>query len=163
MDFIAIIFVCFGSEKGVTQCEQTDRVKTNKRSHQFLAKTVLTAAWSVSAAAILISPHALAGPQLTESPGADDLTLVSGGTATAIYVEPDEDRAVKRAAGDLAEDIARVTGVKPVLVQNPADGKEKLIIVGTLGKSKTLDRLIADGKLDGAGVRGNGRATSRRW
>ena len=129
-------------------------MKTNKQTRQFLAKAVLTAAWSVSAAAFLISVQALAGPQLTESPGADDLALVSGGTATAIYVEPDEEQAVKRAAGDLAEDIARVAGVKPVLTENPSPAKAGLIIVGTLGKSKTLDRLAADGKLDVAGVRG---------
>jgi hypothetical protein len=108
----------------------------------------------ISAAVILASSYALAGPQLTESPGPDDIALVSDGTAIPIYVEPHEDRAVKRAAGDLAEDIARVTGIKPALTENPSDAKAELIILGTLGKNKTLERLVADGKLDVTGVRG---------
>ena len=129
-------------------------MQINLRNHNFPRNLTRTALLAISTGVILLVPPVRAGLPLTESPGADDLVLASSTEVVAIYVEPDEDRAVKRAAGDLADDIARVTGIKPVLAQNPADGKGKLIIVGTLGKSKTLDRLAADGKLDVTGVLG---------
>jgi hypothetical protein len=85
--------------------------------------------------------------------GEGDFVLCDGTNAVSIFVEPTEDRAVTRAAGDLAEDVLRVTGVKPALATNGAAEKQ-LIIIGTLGRSRAIDRLAAEGKLDVTGVRG---------
>ena len=105
-------------------------------------------ALGIAAVLILVSAQALAKPMLAESPGPDDFVLSDGSNSVPIYVESGQDRAVKRAAGDLAEDIARVTGAKPVVTENPAEGKGRLVIVGALNRSGILDRLAADGKLD---------------
>ena len=107
----------------------------------------------VLAAALWPGRCALAQLALADSPGADNFVLCDAPNATAIFVEPDDDRAVLRAAGDLANDVARVTGVKPLVKQN-SDGETNLVIVGTLGRSQAIDRLAAEGKLDVEGVRG---------
>ena len=91
---------------------------------------------------------------MTRLPGADDFILASNGTVGAIIVGSGEDPAVRRAAGDLAEDFARVTGTKPEIENNfPNTGKIS-ILVGTIGKSEIIDRLTAEGKLATNGVSG---------
>jgi hypothetical protein len=91
---------------------------------------------------------------VADSPGAGNLSLSDGKTVAAIFVETNDDRAVLRAAGDLADDLARVTGTKPEIEnQFSPDGKIG-VIIGTLGNSKIIDRLAAEGKLDTNGVSG---------
>ncbi len=116
---------------------------TLKRGHQ-------TAAFSLM---LLFSLSAFGGLSLTDSPGAADFILFDGTNAAPIFVETNDDRAVIRAAGDLVEDVQRVTGIKPELVQDTG-GKTNVVIIGTLGQSKTIDRLVAEGKLDAGGIRG---------
>jgi hypothetical protein len=102
---------------------------------------------------ILFSTTASAELSLTESPRSDDFILSSDGQAAAVFVEPSEDRAVSRAAGDLMNDIERASGTKPEAISN-SSGKKTLIIIGTLGKSKIIEGLAASGKLETNGVAG---------
>jgi len=102
---------------------------------------------------LLYSLRAFGGLSLADAPGAGDFILFDGTRATPILVETSEEHAVIRAAGDLVEDVQRVTGASPELAPN-ADGKTNVIIIGTLGRSQTIDRLAAEGKLDAGGVRG---------
>jgi Glycosyl hydrolase family 115/Gylcosyl hydrolase family 115 C-terminal domain len=91
---------------------------------------------------------------LTDSPGADDLSLAIGETVGAIFVETNDEPAVLRAAGDLADDFARVTGTKPEIENQFApDGKIR-VIIGTIRKSEIIDRLAAEGKLETNGISG---------
>jgi hypothetical protein len=122
------------------------RHDTLKRGHQ----TVATLAVSL---AILFSLRAFGGLSLADPPVAEDFVLFDGKSAVPVFVETNDDRAVLRAAGDLADDVARVTGVKPVLTQKPASEKI-LLIIGTLGRNQTIDLLAVAGKLDVSGVRG---------
>jgi len=94
------------------------------------------------------------GLSVTHSPAADDFILATNGTAGAIFIGPDEDPAVRRAAGDLAEDFARVTGTKPEIENNFSDTEKISVLVGTIGKSEVIDRLAAEGKLATNGVGG---------
>src|SRR5208282_3352536 len=91
---------------------------------------------------------------LTESPGAGELFLADGKTVAAIFVETNDERAVVRAAGDLADDFASVSGTKPEIENQLSPDKKIGVIIGTLGKSKVIDRLAAEGKLDTNGVSG---------
>jgi hypothetical protein len=102
---------------------------------------------------ILFTWQASAELSLADSPGAADFILFDGQNAAPIFVETNDERAVIRAAGDLVEDVQRVTGTKPELASN-ADGKTNVVIIGTLGQGKTIDRLVAEGKLDAGGIRG---------
>ena len=60
----------------------------------------------------------------------------------------------KIAAGDLAADVERVTGRKPALKQSTEGLSENVVLVGTLGKSPVIDRLVRDGRLDVKDVQG---------
>src|ERR1035437_4955730 len=84
----------------------------------------------------------------------DGLILADGKTVASILIETNNDRAVLRAAADLAEDFARVTGQKPA-VENNFSGSEKIgVIIGTLGRGGIVDRLAAAGKLATNGISG---------
>ncbi len=107
--------------------------------------------------AIVVSlPLAASAADLTvvRSPGADDFILAGDRKAGAILVEPGEDRAVRRAAGDLADDFARVTGTKPALIKDYPEPGTIRVIAGTIGNSGIIDRLAAEGKLATNGVSG---------
>ncbi|THV03531.1 hypothetical protein K435DRAFT_747803 [Dendrothele bispora CBS 962.96] len=77
-------------------------------------------------------------------------TVVQGGNAAPILLAEDEWPGVQRAASDFADDIQRVTGIKPSLSNSstPASGASKPIIVGTLGKSSLIDRVINATQMD---------------
>ena len=91
---------------------------------------------------------------VTHSPDADDFILASNGAAGAIFIESDEDPAVRRAAGDLADDFARVTGAKSDIENNFPSTEKISILVGTIGNSEIIDRLAQEGKLATNGVSG---------
>ncbi|MGB8369662.1 MAG: glycosyl hydrolase 115 family protein [Limisphaerales bacterium] len=101
---------------------------------------------------ILFSLSAFGGLSLADAPGTGDFILFDGQNTASILVETNDDRAVIRATGDLVGDVERVTGTKPELAQG-SDGKINVVIIGTLGQNKTIDRLAAEGKLDAGGIR----------
>jgi hypothetical protein len=109
--------------------------------------------WLAGGTALLLSLSARAELSLSASPGQGDFVLSDGQNVTAIYVETNNDHAVMRAAGDLADDVQRVTRTRPMLENKVSAGKF-LVMAGTLGQSPAIDRLAADGKLDVTGVRG---------
>ncbi len=61
---------------------------------------------------------------------------------------------VQIAARDLTADIERVTGRKPALKQTEPDLADNIVMVGTLGRSPAIDRLVKDGQLDVHDVQG---------
>lgn len=80
--------------------------------------------------------------------------LVSEQTVADIWVDEGDWKVAHIAAGDLAEDIERVTGKKPV-VKNSADALGKVaVLIGTLGRSPLIDHLAGEGHLDVSDVRG---------
>jgi hypothetical protein len=107
----------------------------------------------LTCACVCLSAHATE-LTLTDTPGAGDLSLADGKTAAAFFIETNDERAVLRAVGDLADDFARVTGTKPAVENQLSPDKNIRVIVGTLGKSKIIDRLAAEGKLETNGISG---------
>lgn len=80
--------------------------------------------------------------------------IASEGQAATIYVDSDDWKGVIRAANDLSEDIHKVSGAKSAVMeklQYPAQGS---ILIGTIGKSKIIDQLIASKKIDISSVKG---------
>ncbi|MES2219663.1 MAG: glycosyl hydrolase 115 family protein [Acidobacteriota bacterium] len=85
------------------------------------------------------------------SPGS--FPVAANGRATPIYVDANDDPGVVRATYDLQSDIHRVTYLTPNITHGapyPAD----VILIGTIGGSSIIDRLIRDKKIDGAAIRG---------
>jgi hypothetical protein len=110
---------------------------------------------AVGAMLLVVDATLLCGASLlTESPNAEDFIL-SGPAATApIVVDAVEGGALRRAAGDLADDIERVTGRRPAVDAVPKLNQRELILVGVVGSDPLIDRLASTGKLDVQGVAG---------
>ncbi|GEN78154.1 glycosyl hydrolase 115 family protein [Chryseobacterium hagamense] len=89
--------------------------------------------------------------QHTASAGA--FKIAASGNAAKIMADPDDWKGVLRAANDLGDDVHKVTdAAAPVLTgTNPVPGA---IIVGTIGRSKLIDRLISSGKLNVEDLKG---------
>ncbi|MFF3487730.1 glycosyl hydrolase 115 family protein [Streptomyces sp. NPDC002701] len=85
------------------------------------------------------------GAYLSFSPRPGAFRLVGA----PVLVSADDHPGVVRVAGDLRDDIERVTGARP----GDAVARE-VVLVGTIGRSRLIDGLIAAGRLDVEGVRG---------
>lgn len=68
-----------------------------------------------------------------------------------LYDESDFE-VVKKTAILLAEDIKSVSGYKPRAVSQNTKGN--VIILGTLGKNRMIDKLVSEGELEVSGIRG---------
>jgi len=92
------------------------------------------------------------------APQAGAVTLAERGAATPILVDNTDWPGVIRAAGDLAGDVQRVTGVAPVLSAGVTKRLPHAVIVGTLGRSPLVDGLVRAGKLDASAITGRWEA-----
>lgn len=80
---------------------------------------------------------------------ADDFILAGDLRAAPFVIEAGTDRAVARAADDVRDDVERVCGARPAMLQEfPAHPAPTFVIAGVIGQSAALDRLAAAGKLD---------------
>ncbi|MEP6674425.1 MAG: glycosyl hydrolase 115 family protein [Ferruginibacter sp.] len=87
----------------------------------------------------------------TKSSGA--FTIVANDKSASIYVDTADYKAVVRAATDLADDVHKVSGIAAVVkaTLKPEVGS---IIIGTIGKSWLIDKMIADKKINVADKKG---------
>jgi hypothetical protein len=86
--------------------------------------------------------------------GQADVRLVDAGAVADVYVDAGDEMVVKKAAALLTEDIERVTGKRPTLVNEVNKLGRQAVLVGTLGKSGVIDSLVKSGKLDGSKLNG---------
>jgi hypothetical protein len=84
----------------------------------------------------------------------DSFPIVEKGTAANLYVDTNDFAGVVRAAGDLQSDINRVTGLSPAITHANKEMGKNVIIIGTVGKSEIIDRLIREKKIDAAEITG---------
>ncbi|GKQ33862.1 glycosyl hydrolase 115 family protein [Streptomyces sp. A012304] len=91
--------------------------------------------------------------------GRPDFPLVRDGVPVDVFVDAADDAAVIRAAGDLLADVERVAGVRPAMRHTLPERAAGLVLVGTLGASPVVDRLVAQGRLDVTRVRGRWEAS----
>ncbi len=83
--------------------------------------------------------------------------IVAGEAWSDILLSEDDWQGVKRAARDLQEDIRQVTHREVSLLTGKPSAAT--IIIGTIGKSKYIDELIANGKINVAGIAGKWEST----
>lgn len=82
--------------------------------------------------------------------------IVSAGRTAPILVSRDDWPGVVRVAGDLRDDMQRVSGANPTLLHTEGDARKTTpIILGTIGHSSLIDDLIRRHKLDVSGVEGH--------
>ena len=83
-----------------------------------------------------------------------DFPIVSSGRPAAVYVAETENVSVARTASLFADDIERVTGIRPELVSGlPEKGKD-IIVIGTLDGNAFIDALVKSGKIDVSTISG---------
>ena len=89
-----------------------------------------------------------------ERSGSTDFRL----NATQIVVDPSDFAGVQRVANIFADDINRVTGQKPEIA-NAVSASPQAVIVGTIGKSPIIDKLVKSKKIDVKNVAGQWEAS----
>lgn len=100
-----------------------------------------------------VSPFAVL-PTAARKQNAGDFVLAASKAASPIYLDANDYPVVQIAAEALADDIQRVTTARPdVLTTAPAAG-ETAVLIGTVGKSRLIDGLVAAKKLDVSGIPG---------
>ena len=96
---------------------------------------------------------------ITEDPTNGSFCLFSKGGAPSICVDTNDWPGVLRAASDLQTDIRRVSQSTPALAHQPAQLGPHAVLVGTLGRSAVIDRLVRDRKIDVAEIAGKWEAS----
>jgi len=94
------------------------------------------------------------GTYIVNVPGPGRFPLVADGEAATLVVSEADHPGVKRAVGDLQADIKRVTDVEPEIVKDRVPTGRDVVIIGTIGKSPLIDKLVRDRKLDVKGIEG---------
>jgi endo-1,4-beta-D-glucanase Y len=91
------------------------------------------------------------------SPGC--LALFENGICARILVSSNDWPGVARAAGDLRNDLTRVSGINPGPAMESSQDGQNAILIGTIGRSALIDELVREGKLDVNSVVGKWEAT----
>lgn len=83
----------------------------------------------------------------------DGFPIATGGVAAQVYVSPQDGRTVKKAADLFADDVERVTCLKPgkTVAEKPIG--RYVIVVATLGNNKWVDRLVSKRIIDVSKIR----------
>jgi hypothetical protein len=88
------------------------------------------------------------GSYVVATPGPGRFPLVAQGRAAPLVVDAADYPGVVRVTGDVRNDIARVTGVAPDVSSTGALTARDVVLIGTVGHSALIDRLIRAGRLD---------------
>lgn len=79
---------------------------------------------------------------------------LAGDSACDILTDAEDAAVVGIAARLLAEDVEQVTGKKPNVLSGLTQARQ-LVVVGSIGKSRFINRLIESGKLDVSSIQGH--------
>lgn len=103
----------------------------------------------VTAVSLLpLQASALGEPTYVRHTPADNAVhLVHKRQVASLYHEAEADSAIRYALGHLRDDIQRVTGRKAKVVTATDELEQHAVIVGQIGRSAVIDRLVAEGKL----------------
>ncbi len=83
-----------------------------------------------------------------------DFTLAGSGKSSAILVSSADFPGVLRAVNDLQNDIGFVTDAKPIISTDNIPDSKEVVIIGTLGKSSIIDKLVKEKKFNPNLVKG---------
>jgi len=81
-------------------------------------------------------------------------TLAQGNTTAALYVDSTDWPGVIRAVGDLQSDLAKVTAHEPAILHDDKNLSPHVVIIGTIGKSALIDKLVREKKIDVGAING---------
>ena len=108
-----------------------------------------------SSAQALTKSHAAMMVTLNQPLSHDAFPLAVNGRVAPIYAAEGDSETVRVAARAFADDVAKVTGTKPEMVQDDTAVRQPfVVIVGTIGNSPLLDQLRREGKIRTSGIEG---------
>ncbi len=90
----------------------------------------------------------------SSEPSPGSFPLVAAGRAAELLLDAAEAKVVHVAAAALADDVERVTGHRPAVSTDPAHPAGATVIVGTVGRSATIDRLARERLIDVSAIQG---------
>ena len=126
------------------------------RAHPFLATyAILCSVIALLCALFGPSAFALGEDRYIDTdfaPG--NFIIVHAKQSAEIYVDASDFPGVIRAAHDLQKDIERVTGSAPTIAGDWQSAGSRLILIGTLGESPIIDRLVSEKKIDATPIAG---------
>jgi len=96
---------------------------------------------------------------IANTPQVGSFSLVSGGQSAKLYVDSNDFPGVRRAASDLQADMERVTSIKPELSEPRGSLSGQVVLIGTIGHSAIIDKLIQQHKLDVTRISGKWEST----
>ncbi len=92
----------------------------------------------------------------TAAPGS--FALAHNAATAKLWIDANDWPGVLRAAHDFQADVQRVTGIEAAL-NDAAKPTGDVVLIGTIGRSAILDRLIREHKIDVSEIRGKWEAT----
>ena len=118
---------------------------------------------AAAVAVVLLCPAgafaALGRPDVvTTTPSAGAVVLAHGERRAPLFLDAADWPGVLRAARDLQADVERVTGRRPALETAGSPRGSDVLVAGTLGRSRLIDALAAEGRIDTRGVAGRWEA-----
>lgn len=81
-------------------------------------------------------------------------TLSVNGKSAALYVSSQDYPGISRVARMLQQDVRRVSDAEPALSVDGITLTREMVLVGTLGRSPMIDKLVREKKLDVEGIAG---------
>ena len=94
---------------------------------------------------------AVAGNILTVNEKGGSFALCANGRTATIVVSKNEPIAVKRVASLFADDVQRVSGIRPQL---STSARKSAVVIATLGHNAHVDQLVKKGRLDVSAIKG---------
>ena len=124
----------------------------SRRQHTVLLLVAVSAAVSEQALAVGTTSY------ITSNPSAGRFHLSTATEAAPLFLDSSDHAGVLRVAKHLQADIGKVTGRDPHLTIGEKPAGREIVVIGTLGKSQLIDKLIAEKKLDVADIEGQWEA-----
>jgi Glycosyl hydrolase family 115 len=91
---------------------------------------------------------AVTAPWVSTDAGAAGFALVREGRAAALWCDATDHTVVRTATEDLAADVERVTGTRPLVNSDVSALRGPVVLIGTLGQSALIDDLVRRERLD---------------
>jgi hypothetical protein len=86
--------------------------------------------------------------------GKGRFVLSASGKSAPLYVSSQDYPGVLRVLQNLQADMARITNAPPEISTDKLPAAKEIVLIGTLGRSPLIDKLVQDKKLDVNGIAG---------
>ncbi len=84
----------------------------------------------------------------------NQFALVTNGVSVPLLVDSADYWGVLRATNDLQSDLNKVSGASPVILKNAPQNYKKVLIIGTVGKSAFIQKLLKSKKINTSDIVG---------